>query len=137
MESMIEKLQEDGTGIPIRTVKSFMSKIPSVFIGSDLVQWLQKQLNCDDTSKNFYVRTLLYSSLRENFEICLKDEMLHFAHLLSSHGYIFPIDDHVLNVKNDNTFYRFQTPYYWPSNNIEPENTDYGMFFIQLRKQPN
>jgi len=52
--------------------------------------------------------------------------MLHFANLFSSHGYVFPIDDHILTVKNDSTFYRFQTPYYWPSNHNEPDNTDYG-----------
>lgn len=53
-------------------------------------------------------------------------EALHVAHLMASHGYFFPIDDHCLTVKNDNTFYRFQTPYFWPSNCWEPENTDYG-----------
>ena len=35
-------------------------------------------------------------------------EALHVSHLLSAHGYIFPIDDHVLTVKNDSAFYRFQ-----------------------------
>lgn len=57
-------------------------------------------------------------------------EALHVAHLMASHGYFFPIDDHCLTVKNDNTFYRFQTPYFWPSNCWEPENTDYGMKII-------
>jgi regulator of G-protein signaling len=33
-------MQDETNGIPIRTVKSYMSKIPSVFIGSDLIQWL-------------------------------------------------------------------------------------------------
>ena len=50
MELLIEKMQDENCGIPIRTVKSFMSKIPSVFIGSDLVQWLCKRLECDDIS---------------------------------------------------------------------------------------
>jgi hypothetical protein len=27
---------------------------------------------------------------------------------MAAHGYFFPIDDHMLTVKNDNTFYRFQ-----------------------------
>ena len=51
METIVEKMQDETNGIPIRTVKSFMSKIPSVFIGSDLIQWLCKRLDCDDTSK--------------------------------------------------------------------------------------
>lgn len=47
--------------------------------------------------------------------------------MLAIHGYLFPIDDHNLTVKNDGTFYRLQTPYFWPSNCWEPENTDYGL----------
>ncbi len=85
IEFIIEKMQEDSSGVPIKTVKSFMSKIPSVFTGTDLVQWMLKKLDVEDAC-----------------------EALHFAHLISSHGYIFPIDDHILTVKNDGTFYRFQ-----------------------------
>ncbi len=51
METIVEKMQDENNGIPIRTVKSFMSKIPSVFIGSDLIQWLSKRLDCDDISE--------------------------------------------------------------------------------------
>lgn len=51
MELLIEKMQEESSGVPIRTVKSFMSKIPSVFIGCDLVQWLMKAIDFEDTSK--------------------------------------------------------------------------------------
>lgn len=134
VETIVELMQNlDATGVPIRTVKSFMSKIPSVFTGTDLIQWILKRMDVEDTL-----------------------EALHFAHLVASHGYMFPIDDHILTVKNDGSFFRFQvityfpcenmdpvieiiiffvnlffqTPYYWPSNNAEPENTDYGMFLI-------
>lgn len=33
MEKIIEKMQDETAGVPVRTVKSFMSKIPSVFTG--------------------------------------------------------------------------------------------------------
>lgn len=113
IETIIEKMQEDDkTGVPIRTVKSFMSKIPSVFTGSDLIQWMLKRLDVEDTL-----------------------EALHLAHLIASHGYLFPIDDHILTVKNDGTFFRFQTPYYWPSNNTEPENTDYAAYLCKRTMQ--
>lgn len=113
IETIIEKMQDDsGAGVPIRTVKSFMSKIPSVFTGTDLIQWMLKKLDVEDTC-----------------------EALHFAHLISSHGYLFPIDDHILTVKNDGTFFRFQTPYYWPSNNAEPENTDYAVYLCKRTMQ--
>lgn len=93
MEAIIEKMQDENTGVPVRTVKSFMTKIPSVFTGSDLVAWLSRHLQLEEPW-----------------------EAPHLAHLLAAHGYLFPIDDHCLTVKNDNTYYRFQTPYFWPSN---------------------
>nr|XP_032528415.1 regulator of G-protein signaling 7-like [Danaus plexippus plexippus] len=112
MEAIIEKMQDETSGVPVRTVKSFMTKIPSVFTGADLVAWLTRHLN-----------------LEEGWEA------LHIAHLLAAHGYLFPIDDHNLTVKNDNTYYRFQTPYFWPSNQWEPENTDYAVYLCKRTMQ--
>ncbi|KAI4876964.1 hypothetical protein NFI96_013282 [Prochilodus magdalenae] len=105
MEDLIARMQEEKNGIPIRTVKSFLSKIPSVFSGrcfdkkqcphmrprgSDIVQWLVKNLNIED-----------------------QVEALHLGTLMAAHGYFFPISDHVLTLKDDGTFYRFQ-----PKNNV-------------------
>lgn len=44
------------------------------------------------------------------FTLCflITVEALHLANLMAAHGYFFPIDDHILTVKNDNTYYRFQ-----------------------------
>ncbi|XP_049783624.1 regulator of G-protein signaling 7 isoform X2 [Schistocerca cancellata] len=112
MEQIVEKMQDETTGVPVKTVKSFMSKIPSVFTGSDLIMWMLKNLDVED-----------------------QVEALHLAHLMAAHGYFFPIDDHMLTVKNDNTFYRFQTPYFWPSNCWEPENTDYAVYLCKRTMQ--
>uniref|UniRef100_A0A673JRI9 Regulator of G-protein signaling 7-like n=1 Tax=Sinocyclocheilus rhinocerous TaxID=307959 RepID=A0A673JRI9_9TELE len=103
---------DEKSGIPIRTVKSFLSKIPSVFSGSDIVQWMQKNLNIED-----------------------QVEALHLGTLMAAHGYFFPISDHVLMLKDDGTFYRFQTPYFWPSNCWEPENTDYAVYLCKRTMQ--
>uniref|UniRef100_A0A1B6MK51 RGS domain-containing protein n=1 Tax=Graphocephala atropunctata TaxID=36148 RepID=A0A1B6MK51_9HEMI len=89
-----------------------MTKIPSVFTGTDLILWMIKNLDVED-----------------------QGEALHLGHLMSAHGYFFPIDDHMLTVKNDNTFYRFQTPYFWPSNCWEPENTDYAVYLCKRTMQ--
>lgn len=83
MEAIVEKMQCETGGVLVRTVKAFMSKVPSVFTGADLITWMLKNLDVEDAS-----------------------EAMHLAHLISSHGYLFPIDDHHLTVKNDNTFYR-------------------------------
>ena len=49
--------------------------------------------------------------------------------MISAHGYLFPIDDHILTVKNDGTYYRFQTKCFWLSRCHEPDNTDYGELY--------
>lgn len=64
----MEKMQAENGGVSVRTVKAFLSKIPSVFSGADLISWIQKNLDVEDTT-----------------------EALHLAHLLASHGYMFPI----------------------------------------------
>lgn len=113
MERILKMMQEeDGSGVLIRDVKSFMNRIPSVFTGQDLVAWLQANLDFGDAA-----------------------EALAFANRMAAFGYFFPIDDHVLAVKNDNTYYRFQTPYYWPSKNWAPENTDYAVYLCKRTMQ--
>lgn len=36
MEAVVEKMSDEVTGVPVRTVKSFMTKTPSVFTGKIL-----------------------------------------------------------------------------------------------------
>ncbi|KAM4831469.1 regulator of G-protein signaling 6 isoform X4 [Urocitellus parryii] len=113
IEDIITKMQDDKTGgVPIRTVKSFLSKIPSVVTGTDVVQWLMKNLSIEDPV-----------------------EAIHLGSLIAAQGYIFPISDHVLTMKDDGTFYRFQAPYFWPSNCWEPENTDYAIYLCKRTMQ--
>lgn len=112
MEMLVNQMLDTEAGVPIKTVKSFLSKVPSVFTGQDLIGWIMKNLDMTDLS-----------------------DALHLAHLIASHGYLFQIDDHVLTVKNDGTFYRFQTPYFWPSNCWDPENTDYAVYLCKRTMQ--
>uniref|UniRef100_A0A8C6TYX5 Regulator of G protein signaling 6 n=1 Tax=Neogobius melanostomus TaxID=47308 RepID=A0A8C6TYX5_9GOBI len=78
----------------------------------DIVQWLIKNLNIEDPA-----------------------EAIHLGSLIAAHGYIFPISDHVLTLKDDGTLYRFQSPYFWPSNCWEPENTDYAIYLCKRTMQ--
>ncbi|KAJ4949338.1 hypothetical protein JOQ06_020853, partial [Pogonophryne albipinna] len=80
--------------------------------GSEIVQWMIKNLDIED-----------------------QVEALHLGTLMAAHGYFFPISDHVLTLKDDGTFYRFQTPYFWPSNCWEPENTDYAVYLCKRTMQ--
>ncbi|XP_013867754.1 regulator of G-protein signaling 6 isoform X4 [Austrofundulus limnaeus] len=113
MEDIVTRIQDEKAGgVAIRTVKSFLSKIPSVVSGTDIVQWLMKNLAIEDPA-----------------------EAIHLGSLIAAHGYIFPINDHVLTLKDDGTLYRFQSPYFWPSNCWEPENTDYAIYLCKRTMQ--
>uniref|UniRef100_A0AAQ4PC32 Regulator of G protein signaling 6 n=1 Tax=Gasterosteus aculeatus aculeatus TaxID=481459 RepID=A0AAQ4PC32_GASAC len=112
IEDIVTLIQDETDGVPIRTVKSFMTKIPSVVTGTDIVQWLMKNLSIDDPA-----------------------EAMHVGSLIAAQGYFFPISDHVLSLKDDGTFYRFQAPYFWPSNRWEPENTDYAIYLCKRTMQ--
>ncbi|KAM9014407.1 regulator of G-protein signaling 6 isoform 2-T2 [Ara ararauna] len=80
--------------------------------GADIVQWLMKNLSIEDPG-----------------------EAIHLGSLIAAQGYVFPISDHVLTLKDDGTFYRFQAPYFWPSNCWEPENTDYAIYLCKRTMQ--
>lgn len=51
MEKIVEQMQQEETGVPVRTVKSFMTKIPSVFTGADLILWMMRNLDVEDQSE--------------------------------------------------------------------------------------
>uniref|UniRef100_A0A3B3CQY8 Regulator of G protein signaling 6 n=1 Tax=Oryzias melastigma TaxID=30732 RepID=A0A3B3CQY8_ORYME len=112
IEEILTRIQDETEGVPIRTVKSFMTKIPSVVTGADIVQWLMKNLSIEDPA-----------------------EAMHIGSLIAAQGYFFPISDHVLSLRDDGTFYRFQAPYFWPSNCWEPENTDYAIYLCKRTMQ--
>ncbi|CAG0900888.1 unnamed protein product, partial [Cyprideis torosa] len=111
IEKLMNEMQEEKEGLRVRTVKSLRSKIPSVFTGAELVLWFTRRFGIDE------------------------QEALHLAGLIAAHGYIFSIEDHSLTVKADGTYYRFQTPYYWPSKWWEPENTDYAIYLCKRTMQ--
>lgn len=112
MEDILRQMQHDKTGVPIKTVKSFLTKIPDVFSGEDVVNWLMINLDIDNM-----------------------DEAINLGSLIAAYGYFFPIDDHVIILKCDGTFYRFQSPYYWSSNGWEPENNDYAVYLCKRTMQ--
>uniref|UniRef100_A0A673CLT2 Regulator of G protein signaling 6 n=1 Tax=Sphaeramia orbicularis TaxID=375764 RepID=A0A673CLT2_9TELE len=112
IEDIVTHIQDETEGVPIRTVKSFMTKIPSVMCMSLILFWIT-----------------LSSS------VALTAEAMHIGTLIAAQGYFFPISDHVLSLKDDGTFYRFQAPYFWPSNCWEPENTDYAIYLCKRTMQ--
>ena len=91
-------------------------------------------INCQKSNK----KPLNNQFLPKEHKLSTMNYLLSFyfsANRMAAFGYFFPIDDHVLAVKNDHTYYRFQTPYYWPSKSWAPENTDYAVYLCKRTMQ--
>ncbi|XP_071548464.1 uncharacterized protein [Panulirus ornatus] len=143
MEALVREMQDPETGVPIRSQKLFLTSIPSAFMASqtlvasvttpeymlryeqtftikgyDLIEWLLERLEIEDSA-------LFPAHLA-------KAEAIHLANLLCQYGYFFPVgESRSLIVKDDSSLYRFQTPYYWPSQNHSADTTDYAIYLTK------
>ncbi|KAK4303457.1 hypothetical protein Pmani_024528 [Petrolisthes manimaculis] len=115
MESLVREMQNPETGVPIRSLKVFLKSIPSAFMGYDLIEWLLERLEIEDS-----------------MPVSWTAEAIHLANLLCQYGYFFPVgDSRSLIVKDDSSLYRFQTPYYWPSQTHSDDSTDYAIYLTK------
>ncbi|MGH0164940.1 UNVERIFIED_CONTAM: hypothetical protein FKN15_048174 [Acipenser sinensis] len=133
IEDIIYRIQDDKAGgVPIRTVKSFLSKIPSVVtalrivpsVASVPLRSIASVPRCfdtngtsrtiegiiyriqDDKAGGVPIRTV--KSFMSKIPSVVTGEAIHLGSLIAAQGYLFPISDHVLTLKDDGTFYRFQ-----------------------------
>lgn len=61
METLVHQMLDAENGVPIKTVKSFLSKVPSVFTGQDLIAWVMKNLDMSDLCEFFFLFFCLFS----------------------------------------------------------------------------
>lgn len=75
MESLVNHMLDAETGVPIKTVKSFLSKVPSVFTGQDLIAWIMKSLDMSDLCK--WMRLLIiFQVFRNHFSfVCFSNAL--------------------------------------------------------------
>ena len=62
-------MRHPDTGVPLRAVKSFLSRIPDVFTGEDLVGWLRKTYDIDTADEAIHLGwyRIFYQLLNENY----------------------------------------------------------------------
>ena len=54
---LVKLMRHPETGVPLRAVKSFLSRIPDVFTGEDLVGWLRKTYDIDTADEAIHLGT--------------------------------------------------------------------------------
>ncbi|MCP9257874.1 Rgs6 [Dirofilaria immitis] len=102
LDSLSMKIAQSA---PLKTLKYFRVAVPQALTGQTLVAFLQELMTFDDLA-----------------------DALHLATLLLQHGYIFPVIEHSLLIKDDNTLYRLQLPYFWPSHATQTDNVEYAIY---------
>ncbi|XP_053392686.1 regulator of G-protein signaling 6-like isoform X3 [Mercenaria mercenaria] len=114
LERLMQLMNDQKTGVPLKDKKNFLySTVHNSFTGSDLIIWLTDHI-CEQDSL----------------------EALHLATFLCMYGYIYPVDIRTYAVKDDKSvFYRFQSPYYWPSMNLKLTNEKYIIYLLKRSKR--
>ncbi|XP_044732204.1 uncharacterized protein LOC123295059 isoform X2 [Chrysoperla carnea] len=108
MEGLVREMQDPVSGVPVGCQKLFLTSIPSVFLGYDLIEWLMERLGIEES------------------------EALNIANQLCQYGYFFPVSDSKnLVVKDDSSLYRFQSPYFWPCQMRTPDNVEYAIYLAK------
>ncbi|KAI1731646.1 regulator of G protein signaling domain-containing protein [Ditylenchus destructor] len=88
-----------------KTHKYFRVSVPQAITGQNLVQIIQETFVVEDNADAVHLATIL----------------LHF-------GYLFPVIEQSQMVKDDNTLYRLQLPYFWPSHAQQADKVEYAIY---------
>uniref|UniRef100_A0A3Q3AK83 Regulator of G-protein signaling 9 n=1 Tax=Kryptolebias marmoratus TaxID=37003 RepID=A0A3Q3AK83_KRYMA len=103
VEKVLLEMQDPNTGVKSQPQRLVITTIPHAITGEDIVAWLADRFQIE------------------------AQEAKNFGSVLVALGYIYPLQDHKrLVIKADASLYRFQTPYFWPTQQWPVEDTDYG-----------
>ncbi|XP_077184490.1 regulator of G-protein signaling 9 isoform X2 [Paroedura picta] len=107
-EPLLVEMQDPDSGIKLITQRVMITNIPHAMTGSDVFQWIMQRLKIDG------------------------EEALNLGCMMVKYGYIYPLQDPKnLTLKPDSSLYRFQTPYFWPTQKWAAEDTDYAIYLAK------
>uniref|UniRef100_A0A3P8S7G3 Regulator of G protein signaling 9a n=1 Tax=Amphiprion percula TaxID=161767 RepID=A0A3P8S7G3_AMPPE len=103
LEAMVVEMQDQKSGVKGSEQKLNVTTIPHVLTGKDIIAWIANKMKTTP------------------------EEAQTFSTMLVAYGYIYPLQNHKkLVMCNDSSLYRFQTPYFWPTQKWFAEDSDYG-----------
>ncbi|XP_022620664.1 regulator of G-protein signaling 9-like [Seriola dumerili] len=114
LEAMVVEMQDLKSGVKGSEQKLNVTKIPHVITGQDIIAWIASKMKTET------------------------EEAHVFGTMLVAYGYIYPLQNHKkLVMCNDTSLYRFQTPYFWPTQNWVAEDSDYAIYLAKrnIRKK--
>ncbi|CAH2291960.1 regulator of G- signaling 9 [Pelobates cultripes] len=114
IEALLLEMQDVETGIKMQTQRLMITSIPHAITGHDILEWIIQRLQITD------------------------EEAQHLSNLMVKCGYIYPLQEPTnLILKPDVSLYRFQTPYFWPTQQWPAEDTDYAIYLAKknIRKK--
>uniref|UniRef100_I3JM20 Regulator of G protein signaling 9a n=1 Tax=Oreochromis niloticus TaxID=8128 RepID=I3JM20_ORENI len=107
-------MQDPKIGVKGTEQKLNISTIPHVIAGNDIIAWISNKMKTST------------------------EEAQAFGTMLVAYGYIYPLQNHKkLVMCNDSSLYRFQTPYFWPTQKWVPDDSDYAIYLAKrnIRKK--
>ncbi|KAM9337001.1 regulator of G-protein signaling 9b [Symphorus nematophorus] len=113
-EKVVLEMQDPKSGVKSQPQRLVITTIPHAITGEDIIAWLADRFQIDT------------------------QEARNFGSMLVALGYIYPLQDHKrLVIKPDASLYRFQTPYFWPTQQWPVEDTDYAIYLAKrnIRKK--
>uniref|UniRef100_A0A3Q2T2I9 Regulator of G protein signaling 9b n=1 Tax=Fundulus heteroclitus TaxID=8078 RepID=A0A3Q2T2I9_FUNHE len=113
-EKVLLEMQDPCAGVKSQPQRLVITIIPHAITGEDIIAWLADRFQIDP------------------------QEASSFGSMLVALGYIYPLQDHKrLVIKPDTSLYRFQTPYFWPTQQWPVEDTDYAIYLAKrnIRKK--
>ncbi|XP_063098609.1 regulator of G-protein signaling 9 isoform X2 [Cavia porcellus] len=108
IEALVKDMQNPETGVKMQNQRVLVTSVPHAMTGVDVLQWI--------------IQRLWISNL----------EAQNLGNFIVKYGYIYPLQDPKnLVLKPDSSLYRFQTPYFWPTQQWPAEDTDYAIYLAK------
>ncbi|XP_043955073.1 regulator of G-protein signaling 9a [Gambusia affinis] len=114
LDDIVVEMQDPKNGVKGSEQKLNVTTIPHAIAGSNIIAWISNKMKTTT------------------------EEAQVFGTMLVAYGYIYPLQNHrKLVMCNDSSLYRFQTPYFWPTQQWVPEDSDYAIYLAKrnIRKK--